>query len=173
MNRLIDLIKQLLKYESTAIICGVIDYGLLILLVEIFHIHYFWASLAALLTAALGFLMARTAFGRHVCAVGSNERVAKYAGIPVGFTKFLTYCVMGVCVGLSAFLFVGRLSSISSSNAGLLYELDAIAALLEKRGIDTPKCEAGSGTGRKRYSVSRRTRTAGCLSGRSRRPDWG
>ena len=97
---------------------------------ELFGVLPTPAFVMILLTAALGFLMARTAFGRHVCAVGSNERVAKYAGIPVGFTKFLTYCVMGVCVGLSAFLFVGRLSSISSSNAGLLYELDAIAAVI-------------------------------------------
>ena len=37
---------------------------------------------------------------------------------------------MTVLAGLSAFLLGGRLSSISSSGAGLSYELDAIAAVI-------------------------------------------
>ncbi len=88
------------------------------------------AFIMLLLTAVLGVLLSETSFGRHVCAVGSNERVARYAGIHTGRTQFLTYAVIGLCVGISAFLFVGRLSSVSSSNAGLLYELDAIAAVI-------------------------------------------
>ncbi len=88
------------------------------------------AFVMLILTVILGVLMDKTSFGRHVCAVGSNERVAKFAGIHNGLIKFITYGLIGLCVGISAFLFVGRLSSVSSSNAGLLYELDAIAAVI-------------------------------------------
>lgn len=47
------LLKQLTKYISTAAICGGIDYGLLILLVEVFKVHYLVAALIALLTAMI------------------------------------------------------------------------------------------------------------------------
>jgi len=69
-------------------------------------------------------------FGRHVCAVGANPRVALFAGIRTGRVKAATYMIPGVCIGISAFLFLGRLGSISSSDAGMLYELDAIAAVI-------------------------------------------
>ena len=86
MNRLIDLIKQLLKYESTAIICGVIDYGLLILLVEIFHIHYFWASLAALLTAMVVQYLLNF---RFVFETAQKHQIRKFIG----------YAILG-CIGI-------------------------------------------------------------------------
>ena len=82
------------------------------------------------LTALLGALLSFTAFGKHVCAVGSNERVAHFAGIRTGLVKFMTYLIIGGCVGIAAILFAGRLGSVSSSNAGLFYELDAIAAVI-------------------------------------------
>lgn len=82
------------------------------------------------LTVLFWLLMSRTAFGRHVCAVGANERVAKFAGIPVGRVKFLTYVLVGLTVGISAVLLGGRTNGISSTGAGLAYELDAIAAVI-------------------------------------------
>ncbi len=83
-----------------------------------------------LLTVLLTITMCATKFGRHVCAVGSNERVARYAAIPTGRVKFYTYLLIGTLTGLSAFLLGGRLSSISSSGAGISYELDTIAAVI-------------------------------------------
>ena len=83
-----------------------------------------------LLTIGLTVLLRNTRFGRHVCAVGSNERVALYSAIPVGRVKFFTYFLIGITAGISAFLFGGRLSSVSSTSAGLSYELDAIAAVI-------------------------------------------
>ena len=88
------------------------------------------ALVMVLLTVFFTVVMRSTRFGRHVCAVGSNERVARYAAIPTGRIKFRTYLLAGVLAGLSAFLLGGRLSSISSSGAGLSYELDAIAAVI-------------------------------------------
>jgi len=83
-----------------------------------------------LLTAGLAAVLKLTRFGRHVCAVGSNERVAFYSAIRTGLVKFWTYVLVGGLAGLSAFLLGGRLNSVSSSGAGLLYELDAIAAVI-------------------------------------------
>ncbi|MDR0932715.1 MAG: ABC transporter permease [Victivallales bacterium] len=83
-----------------------------------------------LLTVTLAIILKRTRFGRYVCAVGSSERVAYYSAIRVGLVKFWTYVLAGLLAGFSAFLLGGRLNSISSSGAGLSYELDAIAAVI-------------------------------------------
>ena len=56
--------------------------------------------------------------------------MATFAGIRANRVTFATYLIPGLCIGASAFLFLGRLGSISSSNAGMLYELDAIAAVI-------------------------------------------
>ena len=88
------------------------------------------AVLLILLTVILGILLGMTAFGRHVCAVGSSERVAHFTGIRVGLVRFATYGIIGLCVGLSAILSAGRMGSVSSTNAGMFYELDAIAAVI-------------------------------------------
>jgi ribose transport system permease protein len=85
-----------------------------------------WIFLA--LAALLSILLNRTRYGRYVCAIGSNEKVAKYSAIDVERFRRLTYVIVGVMVGVSAFLISARLNSISSTNAGKDYEMDAIAA---------------------------------------------
>ena len=82
------------------------------------------------LAVVLGILLKHTPFGRHVCAIGSNAKGAKYAAVKVRLVSFYTYLIAGLCAGISAFLFSSRLSAISSTNAGLSYELDAIAAAI-------------------------------------------
>ena len=47
------------------------------------------------LTACLTVVLKLTRFGRHVCAVGSNERVAYYSAIRTGLVKFWTYVLVG------------------------------------------------------------------------------
>lgn len=71
-----------------------------------------------------------TRFGRYVCAIGSNEKVAEYAAVKVGVVRTLTYVICGLTVAISAFFLGGRMNSINSTNAGNLYELDAIAAVV-------------------------------------------
>ena len=87
-----------------------------------------WVFLA--LAAVFGIILKHTAFGRHVCAIGSNENASRYAAIRVKMVTFGTYVIAGFCSGVAAFLFSSRLNSISSTNAGLSYELDAIAAAI-------------------------------------------
>ncbi len=91
-----------------------------------------------------GLVLKRTAFGRYVQAIGSNEQVARYAAVNVDRVKTLTYVLLGVCVGIATLLYVPRLGS-ATPNTGLLWELEAIAAVIV--GGTALKGGAGSITG--------------------------
>ncbi len=83
-----------------------------------------------LIVAIIGIIILnRTAYGRYVQAIGSNEQVARYAAINVDRVKILTYVLLGVCVGIATLLYVPRLGS-ASPTTGLLWELEAIAAVI-------------------------------------------
>ncbi|HEY4079390.1 MAG TPA: ABC transporter permease [Burkholderiaceae bacterium] len=92
----------------------------------------------ALLGAAV---LHRTAYGRHVQAIGSNEQVARYAAVKVDTVKLCTYAVLGAMVGVATLLYVPRLGS-SSPTTGLLWELEAIAAVI----IGGTALKGGSGS---------------------------
>jgi ribose transport system permease protein len=97
------------------------------------------------LVALLGALILnRTAYGRYVQAIGSNEQVARYAAVDVDRVKTLTYVLLGACVGVATLLYVPRLGS-ASPTTGLLWELEAIAAVIV--GGTALKGGAGSITG--------------------------
>lgn len=83
----------------------------------------------ALVAVGGALLLNRTAYGRYVQAIGSNEQVARYAAVDVDRTKVLTYTLLGVCVGIATLLYVPRLGS-ASPTTGLLWELEAIAAVI-------------------------------------------
>ena len=91
-----------------------------------------------------GVILNRTAYGRYVQAIGSNEQVARYAAVDVDRVKILTYVLLGVCVGIATLLYVPRLGS-ASPTTGLLWELEAIAAVIV--GGTALKGGAGSITG--------------------------
>ncbi|PSJ62785.1 ABC transporter permease [Pseudaminobacter soli (ex Li et al. 2025)] len=81
-------------------------------------------------TAALGaFVLYRTRYGRHVLAVGSNEDVARYSGIPVSRVRTLAYVIQGLCVAVTCLLYIPRLGS-TSATTGLMWELQAITAVV-------------------------------------------
>jgi len=73
------------------------------------------------------FILTRTVLGRRVYAIGGNETAARYAGIPVGRVKVITFVLMGLLAGLSASVSLGYLGA-ASSNDGQGYELSVIAA---------------------------------------------
>jgi len=87
-----------------------------------------WAF--AILALLFSVVLHRTRYGRYACAVGSNARVATYSAIPVNLVRFFSYVICGLTVGVSAVFFSSRMNSISSTNAGVNYELDAIAAVI-------------------------------------------
>lgn len=86
--------------------------------------------LFAVVALAIGFLVRRTAFGRHVVAVGANERAAVYSGINPRAVRLRVYTLMGLCVGLAAIVQGMRFNSVASQQTGVFYELYAIAAVV-------------------------------------------
>ncbi len=98
----------------------------------------------AVVALAGGFILNRTAYGRYVQAIGSNEQVARYAAVDVDRVKIVTYMLLGLCVGIATLLYVPRLGS-ASPTTGLLWELEAIAAVIV--GGTALKGGAGSITG--------------------------
>ena len=73
--------------------------------------------------------MRRSAFGRHCAAIGSNDQVARYSAVNVGGVRMATYVLLGLLVGVATIMYVPRLGSASSST-GVLWELEAIAAVI-------------------------------------------
>jgi ribose transport system permease protein len=98
-----------------------------------------WVFIAIALLG--GVVLNRTAFGRYVQAIGSNEQVARYAAVNVDKTKTMTYVVLGMCVGIATVLYVPRLGS-ASPTTGLLWELEAIAAVI----VGGTALKGGAGT---------------------------
>lgn len=85
--------------------------------------------LTILLYALAIVLLNRTRFGRYVYAIGGNEEAARLSGVAVGFHKTLVYVISGVTAALGAVLLTARLNS-AQPIAGMMYELDAIAAVV-------------------------------------------
>jgi ribose transport system permease protein len=83
----------------------------------------------AALAAILSVLLTRTVFGRHVRAVGDNEKAALYAGLPTGRVKMWAYTMSGVLSGYAGVLHTAQ-NHQGSPNAGISYELEAIAAVV-------------------------------------------
>lgn len=74
-------------------------------------------------------LLQRTAFGRHVYAIGGNELAAKLSGVKTQFVKLTVYGISGLTSAFAALILTGRLMS-GQPNAGVGFELDAIAAVV-------------------------------------------
>ena len=74
-------------------------------------------------------LLQRTAFGRHVYALGGNETAARLSGVKTQRVKLAVYGISGLTAALAALILTGRLMS-GQPNAGVGFELDAIAAVV-------------------------------------------
>jgi len=65
--------------------------------------------------------------GRHLYAMGGNEKAAKLSGINTNKVLFLSYVNMAVLSAVAGMMFASRINS-ASPQAGLNFELDAIGA---------------------------------------------
>lgn len=54
-----------------------------------------------------GLVLGRSAFGRHVYAIGSNREAARLSGVPVRRTELLVYLIGGLCVWVAAWMQLG------------------------------------------------------------------
>ena len=73
------------------------------------------------------FVLTRTKLGRYTYAIGGNEEAALLSGVNVKLYKAAVYGISGMLSGLAAVLLTARLNS-AQPIAGMMYELDAIAA---------------------------------------------
>ncbi len=83
----------------------------------------------AAVAAAAWVVLARFRMGRHVYAVGGNENAARASGIRVGRVKMFVYTLCGALAGLAGVVLAARITT-GQPNAGVGYELDAIAAVV-------------------------------------------
>ena len=82
------------------------------------------------IVAAVGWvLLNRTTFGRRTVAIGGNREAARLAGIDVRRHTMWLYALAGLSAGIAGIMILGRTTAGSSTN-GMLYELDAIAAVV-------------------------------------------
>jgi erythritol transport system permease protein len=78
--------------------------------------------------ALLGaFLATQTPFGRHLYAVGGNERAAQLSGVRVKRVKFAVYVLSGLCAATVGLIIAAQLGA-SHPATGETFELNAIAA---------------------------------------------
>jgi ribose transport system permease protein len=83
---------------------------------------------SALAVVALCVVFQRfTALGRHIYAVGSDERSARLSGVPTRRTLMLAYVFAGILAALTGFLMTSRLGSGQATIGGTL-ALETIAA---------------------------------------------
>ncbi|MFT4122872.1 MAG: ABC transporter permease [Microbacteriaceae bacterium] len=85
--------------------------------------------LMVLLYLTLWFTLSRTAWGRHVYAVGDDKEAARLTGIRVNRVLLSVYLTAGVIVGLAAWIQIGR-DFGSSPNAATDANLNAITAVV-------------------------------------------
>ncbi|MBB3713054.1 fructose transport system permease protein [Limimaricola variabilis] len=85
--------------------------------------------LLLVLAAVLWFVLARTAFGRHVHAVGDAPDAARLSGINVRNTLLAVYVVAGAICAFAGWLMIGRVGAVSPTS-GALANLDSITAVV-------------------------------------------
>jgi rhamnose transport system permease protein len=95
----------------------------------------------ALLAAAFAVLLARTAFGRRLYAIGNSERAAHFSGVNTAAVKVAVYTLTGILVALASVIYTSRISS-ARANAGYGLELTVIAMVV----LGGTKITGGAGT---------------------------
>jgi ribose transport system permease protein len=86
-----------------------------------------WAVVVLALVVAG--ILRYTRFGRHVFAIGSNERMARLCGVAISRTKILVYTMSAALVGMAGLLQFSKLS-VGDPTVAVGLELDIIAAVI-------------------------------------------
>jgi ribose transport system permease protein len=81
-----------------------------------------------LLVGALWWLLSRTAYWRNLRLVGSNDRAAYTAGVPVTAVRFTAYLLTGVMTGIAGLVLTAVLGG-ADSTVGPTYTMLAIASV--------------------------------------------
>ena len=87
------------------------------------------------------YLTSKTTVGRHLYAIGGNEKAAQLSGINTNKVYFIAYANMGLLAAVAAMAVIARLNS-ANPTAGDGYEMDAIGSCF----IGGASAYGGSGT---------------------------
>jgi ribose transport system permease protein len=85
--------------------------------------------IAALVVLLAVFITRKTKLGRYIYAIGGNETAAKLSGIRINRVKLTVYSLGAALAAIGGIIVTSRLDS-AQPNAGVSYELDAIAAVV-------------------------------------------
>jgi simple sugar transport system permease protein len=83
---------------------------------------------AVLLVTAL--VTRRTAVGLFIESVGVNPKATRFSGINAKNILFWVYAFSGFCAGIAGLIVCANVKSADGNNAGNLFELDAILAVV-------------------------------------------
>jgi ribose transport system permease protein len=86
-----------------------------------------WISAIVVVVAII--ITQKTALGRYIYAIGGNEHASKLSGINISKVKIIVYGIAGMLAAIGGIIVTSRLDS-AQPNAGMSYELDAIAAVV-------------------------------------------
>lgn len=86
-------------------------------------------SIMAILAVTAMFIASRTPFGRHVYAIGGNERAALLSGVRVSHVRLRVYMISGFCAALVGLIIAAQLGAAHPAT-GTTFELNAIAAVV-------------------------------------------
>lgn len=78
---------------------------------------------------AASLLLNKTRIGRYMYAVGGNELAAYASGVRVNTVKLIAYMICSGMAALAGIVLASRITT-GQPNAGVAYELDAIAAVV-------------------------------------------
>ncbi len=76
------------------------------------------------------FITRRTALGLYIESIGVNPTASRYSGIKPETIIFWVYVFGAVCAGISGLVVASNVKSADGNNAGDLFELDAILAVV-------------------------------------------
>jgi D-xylose transport system permease protein len=84
--------------------------------------------IAIVFLVALTFVLNRTAFGRHIYAIGGNEEAARRAGIGIDRVKITCFVICSTMAAIAGILFASRDQSVSPTTGGSTTLLLAVGA---------------------------------------------
>jgi ribose transport system permease protein len=85
--------------------------------------------IAIVVVLLAAFITQKTKLGRYIYAIGGNETAAKFSGININKVKMIVYSLGAALAAVGGVIVTSRLDS-AQPNAGISYELDAIAAVV-------------------------------------------
>jgi simple sugar transport system permease protein len=88
------------------------------------------SALLAIIIAILGAIsLKNNRYGIYVTGIGANEEAVRRSGVDTRIIKLFTYVMSGGAAALAGLIISSRLGS-GSSNIGMMFELDVIAAVV-------------------------------------------